>query len=59
MAEASHIYDQAWLNRENAGEITRAQLRQAAQTDWGVIKELHVKLKVVKEANGEPRTKTL
>jgi predicted SAM-dependent methyltransferase len=59
VAEASHIYDQAWLNRENAGEITRAQLRQAAQTDWGVIKELHVKLKVVKEVKGEPRTKTL
>jgi predicted SAM-dependent methyltransferase len=48
VAEASHVYDQAWLNRENAGEITRAQLREAAQTDWGVVKELHVTLKTVK-----------
>ena len=48
VAEASHVYDQTWLNRETAGEITRAQLREAAQTDWGVVRELHVKLKVVK-----------
>ena len=50
LSDASHVYDQSWLKREQDGEITRAQLREAAQRDWGVVKELHVKIKAVKVA---------
>jgi SAM-dependent methyltransferase len=45
---ASQVYDQDWLKREQSGEISRAQLRAAAKTDWGVVRELHVKIKAVK-----------
>lgn len=48
LAEAVQVYDPAWLAKERAGEITREQLREMAQSNWGVIKELHVKLRVVK-----------
>ena len=48
VVDASHVYDQAWLRREQAGEITRTQLRESAQANWGVIKELHVKIRAVK-----------
>ena len=46
--QATHVYDGRWLAKENAGEITRTQLRELAQTQWGVVKELHVTLRVNK-----------
>jgi predicted SAM-dependent methyltransferase len=50
MTHASQVYDPQWLKREQSGEITREQLRQAAQTNWGVVKELHVTIKAVKRS---------
>jgi predicted SAM-dependent methyltransferase len=47
-AEASQVYDQAWLAREANGEFTRAELRVLANERWGVVKELHVKLRAIK-----------
>jgi SAM-dependent methyltransferase len=52
LAEASQVYDSAWLAREAAGEVTREQLRVLAREQWGVVKELHVKLRAVKPFGG-------
>ena len=46
--EAVQVYDNRWLEREAAGEFTRATLRQLANERWGVVKELHVKIRTVK-----------
>lgn len=51
LAEASQVYDQSWLAREAAGEFTRAELRALAAERWGVVKELHVKLRAIKPFN--------
>lgn len=48
VVEATQVYDQGWLAREAAGEFTREQLRVLANERWGVVKELHVKLRAVK-----------
>lgn len=42
------VYDPAWLAKEAAGQYTRAQLRELAVTQWGVVKELHVTLVAIK-----------
>lgn len=52
LAEASQVYDQGWLAREAAGEFTRAELRVLAAERWGVVKELHVKLRAIKPFGG-------
>jgi predicted SAM-dependent methyltransferase len=46
--EAVQVYDSRWLEREAAGEFTRATLRQLANERWGVVKELHMKIRTVK-----------
>lgn len=52
LAEASQVYDPGWLAREAAGEFTRAELRVMAAERWGVVKELHVKLRAIKPFGG-------
>ena len=41
-------YDPAWLARADRGEITREDLRAAAQERWNVARELQVRLRAVK-----------
>jgi predicted SAM-dependent methyltransferase len=48
LVEAVQVYDQAWLRREQVGEITRSQLREAALANWGVVRELQIKISPVK-----------
>ncbi len=48
LVEAIQVYDNLWLKREQTGEITRSELRDAALTNWGVVKELHIKIKAIK-----------
>jgi predicted SAM-dependent methyltransferase len=48
VAEAVQVYDQAWWQQVEQGKISKEQLRAMAETQWGVVKELQVKLRVVK-----------
>lgn len=41
-------YDHAWQAKLNAGEITREELREVANTSWNVARELQVRLRAVK-----------
>jgi len=41
-------YDNAWQAKFNAGEITREQLRELANSSWNVARELQVRLRAVK-----------
>jgi predicted SAM-dependent methyltransferase len=48
MESAFQVYDPLWYAKEERGEITRDELRQAAHERWNVVRELHVKLRAVK-----------
>ena len=48
VTEALQVYDPAWWQRVEKGELTADQIRALAQTQWGVVKELQVKLRAVK-----------
>jgi SAM-dependent methyltransferase len=48
IVEAINVYDQRWLAKERAGQITREELRAAADEKWNVLRELHIKLRAVK-----------
>jgi len=48
VAEAVQVYDSIWWKKVETGEITKDQLRSVTETQWGVVKELQVKLKVIK-----------
>ena len=39
-----------WWQKVQAGELSQEQLRAMADQQWGVVKELQVKLKAVKLA---------
>lgn len=39
-----------WRQKVLTGELTQDQLRAMADQQWGVVKELQVKLKAVKAA---------
>ncbi len=45
---AAQTYDAAWVAKEARGEITRDELRIAANERWGVVKELQIKIRAVK-----------
>ena len=47
--EALQVYDPAWWQRVKRGELSTEQLRALADQQWGVVKELQVKLRVVKD----------
>jgi SAM-dependent methyltransferase len=44
-------YDPVWWQRVERGELTKEALAHAAQIHWGVVRELHVCLRVVKPSN--------
>jgi predicted SAM-dependent methyltransferase len=46
--EALQVYDVNWWQKVEKREITADQIRALAQTHWGVVKELQVKLRAVK-----------
>jgi len=48
IVEALQVYDPLWWQKVQAGELTQPQLRAMADQQWGVVKELQVKLKAVK-----------
>lgn len=48
LEEALQVYDPVWWQRVQRGELNTDQLRAMAEQQWGVVKELQVKLRVVK-----------
>lgn len=48
LVEAMQVYDPVWWQKVQTGELTQPQLRALADQQWGVVKELQVKLKAVK-----------
>ena len=48
VVEAIQVYDPQWYSQVESGKITKEQLRSLAQTQWGVVRELQVKLRAVK-----------
>ncbi|MET0271917.1 MAG: hypothetical protein ABW360_02900 [Phenylobacterium sp.] len=42
------VYDAAWWAKVERGELTREQIRDLAQTQWNVARELQVTLRAVK-----------
>jgi predicted SAM-dependent methyltransferase len=48
IAEALQVYEPMWWQKVQAGELSQEQLRAMADQQWGVVKELQVKLKAVK-----------
>lgn len=46
--EAINVYDAKWLAKEQAGEISRDELKTAAAEKWGVVRELRFRLQAVK-----------
>ena len=48
VVEAMQTYDPVWYKQVEEGKITQEQIRSLAQTQWGVVKELQVKLKAIK-----------
>lgn len=48
--EAVQVYDPNWVQQLESGNITKEQLRALAVNQWGVVKELHIRLRAVKQA---------
>ena len=48
VAHAAQVYDNYWIQKELNGEVTREKLREIAAVQWNVVRELQVKLKVIK-----------
>lgn len=48
IAEAIMVYDPSWWKKVLSGELTQDRLGEMADQQWGVVKELHVKLRVIK-----------
>lgn len=48
IVEAIQVYDAVWWQRVQSGGITLEQIRAMGDQNWGVIKELQVKLRAVK-----------
>ena len=48
VVEAVHVYDPTWWARVETQELSQDQLRALGDQLWGVIKELRVRLRVVK-----------
>ena len=48
VAHAAQVYDNYWIQKELNGEVTREKLREIAACQWNVVRELQVKLKVIK-----------
>ena len=50
ITEALQVYEPQWWQKVQAGELSQDKLRAMADQQWGVVKELQVKLKAVKAA---------
>ena len=48
ITEALQVYDPIWWQKVQSGDLSQDQLRAMADQQWGVVKELQVKLKAVK-----------
>ena len=48
VVHAAQVYDNSWIQKELNGEVTREKLREIAAVQWNVVRELKVKLKVIK-----------
>jgi hypothetical protein len=48
ITEAVQVYDPLWSRKVQAGELSQDQLRAMADQQWGVVKELQIKLKAIK-----------
>ena len=48
VAHAAQVYDNSWIQKELNGEVSREKLREIAAVQWNVVRELQVKLKVIK-----------
>ena len=48
VAHAAQVYDNYWIQKELNREVTREKLREMAAQQWNVVRELQVKLKVIK-----------
>ena len=48
VTHAAQVYDNSWIQKELNGEVTREKLREMATEQWNVVRELQVKLKVIK-----------
>ena len=48
IVEAVQVYDPLWVQKVQAGELNQTQLRAMADQQWGVVKELQIKIKAVK-----------
>ena len=46
--QAERVYDPFWLAKVKAGEMTREQLRRAGEDQWGVVREMQIKIRAVK-----------
>ena len=48
ITEALQVYEPQWWQKVQAGALSQDKLRAMADQQWGVVKELQVKLKAVK-----------
>lgn len=48
LVEAVQIYDSVWWQRVERGEISQDELRRLSDSQWGVVKELQIKLRANK-----------
>lgn len=48
LRQAVQVYDPAYSAAMNEGRMTREEVRRRAETDWGVIRELHIQIAAVK-----------
>ena len=55
--EALQFYDEDWLAKEEAGEITREELQTISQEQWNVIKEIKVVVKAIKPFDKDDQQK--
>ncbi len=54
LAAASQAYDPVWLDKVARGEMTRADLREAAASRIGVVREIRVIMRAVKPLRADP-----
>jgi hypothetical protein len=49
LVQALQAYDPVWAAKVDSGELTKDQIRVLANEHWGVVKELQVQIRAVKE----------
>jgi len=46
--EALHVYDNSWSDKISRKEITREEVRVLGAQNWGVVRELQIKVRAIK-----------